>query len=96
MVIRLFTISQFPEVYHDKGISKAAIFAPARRVTGQRRGTTYSGKSRWKNGTYCVSAPLSAGGHYEDPEPEVFGSGMKKSEGKLNYILITNNFYVEN
>lgn len=37
-----YSITQFPEVYHAHGISKAAMFTPARRIAGQVRDTIYS------------------------------------------------------
>lgn len=42
-----FAITQFPEVYHGQGISKAAFSGGERPVTGQGRATTYSVKVSW-------------------------------------------------
>jgi hypothetical protein len=71
--------NNFPEVYHGEGISKAAIFASARRIAGPGKDTIYSTNVSWHGGTCCVSWPLRAGGKEEDPEQPEIGSARRES-----------------
>ena len=69
-----YAITQFPEVYHGQGISKAAISAAGHQVTRQGRDTIYRREISLISGTCCVSLPLRASEVREDPGLRVFGS----------------------